>query len=473
MRPFDSLSARLLILTILFVMVSEVFIFAPSIGRFRLEYLVNRLASGHLAILALEATPDRLVNAVLEQELLDQVGAYLIALRPDEEPKLILRRPIPDGPVEIVELDDATLPGLIGDALVTMVHPRAEIVRVLGSSPRDPAVRMELVMDQAVLRAAMFDFAGRVFALSIIISLFTGALVFFTLQWLIVRPLRRISDNMVAFRQSPDNASLVITPGQRHDEIGVAERELAEMQHGLRRALRQREHLAALGQAVTKINHDLRNMLATAQLVSDRLARMQDPEVRRITAPLVRAIDRAIDLCAQTLRYARADGPRLKAGEVNLRQVIEEVMTALPQSAGEPAQEPPVLENAVAADLVVRADRMQLQRALTNLCRNALQAGARVIRISTVPANDAVWIDVADDGSGLPERAREHLFEPFVSTTSKEGSGLGLAIAREILRDHGGDLTLVETGARGTVFRLVLPIRGPRGVVIEEAAAAK
>src|SRR5579864_3774288 len=79
--PFlRGLSARLLVLTVIFVMVSEVLIFVPSVARFRLNYLQQHLADAHLAILALEATPDNMVSKELARELLAHVGAYGIVL---------------------------------------------------------------------------------------------------------------------------------------------------------------------------------------------------------------------------------------------------------------------------------------------------------------------------------------------------------------------------------------------------------
>jgi signal transduction histidine kinase len=266
---------------------------------------------------------------------------------------------------------------------------------------------------------------------------------------MLVRPLRRITDNMAEFRDNPDDAGRLMQPSARADEIGFAERELRTMQLGLRAALRQREHLAALGTAVAKINHDLKNALASAQLVSDRLAGSADPQVRRVAPTLVRSIDRAVDICGQTLDFARSEAIRLAAGEFDLATLIDEIFAAQAVAAPEAK-----LVYAAPRPFTIKADRGQLDRALLNLVRNALQAGAGTVTVSAA-RGPAVTIDVADDGPGLPEAARARLFEPF-NANRRGGMGLGLAIVRDIVEAHGGTIHLVES-ARGARFRIALP----------------
>src|SRR3989337_2977180 len=91
-----SLSAKLLLLTIACVMLAEVLIYAPSIGRMRVVYLQERLAAAHLSILALEATPDNMVSKEMEAELLQHVGAYMVALTKPGAGKLMLMVETPD-----------------------------------------------------------------------------------------------------------------------------------------------------------------------------------------------------------------------------------------------------------------------------------------------------------------------------------------------------------------------------------------
>jgi signal transduction histidine kinase len=224
------------------------------------------------------------------------------------------------------------------------------------------------------------------------------------------------------------------------------------MQEAVRLALSQRARLAALGTAVIKINHDLRNILSTARLVSDQLAENRSPEVRRAASSVLAAIDRAATLCAGTLAFTRADAPPLTLVRFALEPLVEEVIAACA-----PATAAMQVEN-MTFGCGVEGDRDQLFRALLNLVRNAIEAGATYLAISAGPANEGgLAIDIADDGHGLPPRARDNLFRPFVGSARPGGTGLGLAIGREIARAHGGDLALVNSTTTGTIFRLTMP----------------
>lgn len=450
-----NLSARLLILTIFFVMLAEVLIYAPSAGRFRLTYLEERLAAAHIATLAILATPDYMVDEALERELLAHAGAYVIGLRRPDGVKLMLSVAAPP-PVDIAfDLSERSFFGLIGEALVTLAQRENRVLRVVGPSPKHPQVIVEVVLDEAPMRAALIDYSERILALSIFISLVTATLVYLSLQWLMVRPMRRISQAMTSFRENPEDLSRTPPPSRRSDEIGVVERELADMQAGLRAALREKTRLAALGTAVTKISHDLRNILATAKLVSDRLADSEDPEVRRVTPKLLAAIDRAAELCARTLNFTREGPPSLERRRFPLAPLVEEVGAVLPPGpGGEPAW-----RNAVPPGLEAEADRDQLFRVLANLGQNAIEAGATLVTVAARREEGRLLLEVADNGPGLPPRARERLFQPFVGSARPGGSGLGLAIARELMRAHGGDLRLVASTGAGTVFQLELPLR--------------
>lgn len=449
-----SLSARLLLLTILFVMLSEVLIFAPSIGRFRLVYLEERLAAGRLAILALEATPDHMVSEELKRQLLVHADAYLIAIRRANGMKLMLS-PEPPQPVEAsYDLRQGTFFGLIGDAFATLLRSSDRRIRVIGPDRFDPTTEVEVVINETPLRIAMVDYSNRILALSIAISLITAALVYLSLQWLMVRPMRRITQSMTAFRDDPEDvARSAIEPSRRSDEIGVAQRELADMQSRLRAALHQKSRLAALGVAVTKISHDLRGILATARLVSDRIAGSDDPEVKRLTPTLLGAIDKAVDLCSKTLTFITDKPPEPRRSRFSIAALAEEAGQSLPEVVHGDA----VWAVTAPGDLMIDADRDQLFRVLANLGRNALQAGAIRVEVAAKAGDGRLIIEVSDNGPGLPPRARERLFQPFAGSGRPGGSGLGLAIARELMRAHGGEIRLIRSTAEGTAFGLELP----------------
>jgi len=303
----------------------------------------------------------------------------------------------------------------------------------------------------------LWDFGIRILELSVVISLVTAALVYLSLQWLLVRPMRRITASMMNFREDPEDASRMIAAGGRRDEIGVAERELGVLQKTVRQALGQRARLAALGTAVTKINHDLRNILATARLVTDGLTASAAPEVRRVAPRLLDAIDRAVALCTHTLDFSREGAPPLAPSRFSVASLIDEIGPGLG-----PSGEGLTIDCAIPPELTVEADRDQLYRVLLNLARNAVEAGAHRLRCTAVRENGVVAIEVVDDGPGLPPKARDNLFRPFFGSARPGGSGLGLAIARELMRAHGGELALVSSTASGTIFRLTLPAAAGR-----------
>lgn len=451
-----SLSARLLVLTIAFVMLGEVMIYAPSAARFRYEFLQERLATAHVAVLALLATPNNMVSDSLQAELLQRASAYAIALRRPDGVKLLMRskRGVPTVDASY-DLGQHGLVGLIGDAFETLGHPANRILRIVGPSPKAPDTLVETVIDEAPMRIALIDYSARVLGLSVIISLVTAALVYLSLQWMMIRPMRRLTAAMVAFRDNPEDSSRGLKAGRRRDEIGVAERELVTMQAGLRAALGQKARLAALGGAVTRINHDLRNILATASIVTDRLAASEDPQVRRNARALLAAIDQAARLCTATLDFTREGPPNLAPSSFSLAGLIGELSLAV--QAREGAEAP--VRCAVPGSLAVEADRSQLFRVLANLAQNAVQAGATRVEISARQEPGFVRIRVADNGPGLTARARDNLFQPFAGSTRPGGSGLGLAIVRELVRAHGGEIRLESSGVEGTIFVIELPQR--------------
>jgi signal transduction histidine kinase len=282
--------------------------------------------------------------------------------------------------------------------------------------------------------------------------------VFLSLQWLMVRPMRRITANMTTFREDPEDAKRIAPPTMRADEIGVAQRELTNLQTGLRAALRQKEHLAALGVAVAKINHDLRGILSTAVLVSDRLEGSDDPDVRRVTPALITAIDQAVALCEDTLGYVSQDNAAPRIQRFDLSTLADDIA----QSALLGDNSAFRIENRIEAGFSIDADPSQINRVLKNLTQNAKEAGAACATIDAHATPDMVILEICDDGPGLPARARENLFLPFRGSVRAGGTGLGLATARELMRNHGGDLVLVESSDNGALFRATLPVDAPK-----------
>jgi signal transduction histidine kinase len=451
------LSARLLVLTICFVMVSEILIYAPSIARFRNDWLAERLASAYLAILALEATPGYMIDPELELRLLENAGARVIALRTRDGKNLIMRGSTPANIIinRRVDLSDQLPTTLIRDAFETLWSGGNRLLQVRGQTPRAGDAWIDVVLDDTPLRRDMIAYSWRILGLSIVISLVSAALIFTALQWLLIRPMRNLTQRMMDFRANPEDMSRDDAAARRRDEIGVAEREFLQLQKQIRKALKQRERLAALGTAVSKINHDLRGVLTTAQLVADRLAHSDNPEVRKMAPALVRSLDRAIALCSDTLNFTREGPVKPEYSRFPLAELHGEVG----ESLGKYLNGAVVLTADFAQDFALTADRGQLYRVIHNLAENALQMGAHNVAVRARRADGKVEIEVADDGPGLPPKAMQNLFVPFKGSTRSGGTGLGLAIARELMRVQGGDLKLAANDATGATFVLELPDR--------------
>ena len=457
-----SLSARLLLLTAVFVMIAEFLIYAPSISRFRKVYLEEIIAESHLAALALEATADAMVSEDLENELLFHAGAYAIVLNRADRRMLALSKDMPPKVDRTVDLRNISTTDWLPAAFDTLFQDENRVLRIISRSPKDMAVTVEVVIDEGPLRRAMYDYSTRILELSVLISLITAGAVFLSLQWLLVRPMRRVTQSMVNFQEDPEDAARIIVPGQRLDEIGEAERQLAVMQRDVRAALHQKSRLATLGAAVAKINHDLRNSLATAMLVSDRLAHIEDPEVQKVAPRLFNAIDRAVHLCSQTLNFVGDGTPKVSRSLVNLHALALEVEDMLKAFCeGDPKQLSLCeLEwrNQIDPEFELEADNDQLIRVVDNLARNSAQAGATVFTLSAQRKGGRLELDVSDNGPGFPEKAMENLFQPFTGSSGRNGTGLGLVIVRDVIQAHGGEIVLAKSDETGVTFRIDLPI---------------
>ena len=458
------LSGKLLVLTILFVMIAEVLIYVPSVANFRVIWLKDRLATGYTAALVLDAAPNGVVSDVLAKQILDSIGARAVAMKMGTRRRMLAIDDMPPPVADTFDMRNFTTVDAIVDAFAMMLNTKNNEMRVVGPAPMGGEY-IELIMDESPLRKAMLHYSTDILFLSLAISGITAALVYLALHYMFVRPMRRITANMIAFRADPENADRVIAPSSRVDEIGTAERELATMQIDLASMLHQKSRLAALGLAVSKINHDLRNLLASAQLFSDRLAKIPDPGVQRFAPKLMHALERAIAFCQSTLSYGRVQEPPPDRRQIPLEPLVEEVHETLGLGPDGPIR----WIDAVERGLIVDADYDQMFRILLNLTRNALQTlesrdraerdpGRDQIRVTGRREGAVVVIEVSDTGPGFSEKARAHLFEAFQGSTRTGGTGLGLAIAAELVRAHGGEIRLVE-GTIGATLRLTIPDR--------------
>jgi signal transduction histidine kinase len=455
------LSGKLLLLTTAFVMIAEVLIYVPSIANFRIMWLQDRLAAAHTAALVLDAAPSGMVPESLAQQILDSIGAKSVVMKTDQQRRLLVTSNVSTEVDQTVDVRSIKPLKAIIEAFQTLLMSKStDLVRAVGPAPRGGQF-VEIVVEEGPLRAAMLGYSRNILLLSLVISIITAALVYLALLLLFVRPMHRITANMTEFRRDPEAPGRIIAPSGRSDEIGVAQRELSAMQHDLVSMLHEKSRLAALGLAVSKINHDLRNLLSSAQLFSDRLVDLPDPRVQQFAPKLMRALERAIAFCQSTLSYGGAHEPPPDRRPVAFEALVVEVRDTLglTDTIG--------WISAVERGLVVDADHDQLLRVLLNLTRNAAQAlegrapnepTRDQVRVTGRREGAVVMIEVSDTGPGLSARARAHLFEPFQASTRTGGTGLGLAIAAELVRAHDGEIKLVD-GTIGATFRITIPDR--------------
>jgi signal transduction histidine kinase len=459
--PRFGLSAKLLLLTIPLVLIAEVAIYVPSIANFRVNRLNDRLAAANTAALVLNAAPSGMVPDSLAREILSSIGARAVAIKMGQQRRLLAIADMPATIDEDVDLREMTPWSAITGAFGTMLDTGNQVIRIIGPAPNNRGQFLEVVVDEKPLRQAMVRFSRNLVAVSLAIAVLTAMLVYAALHYLFVRPMRRLTASLVAFHADPESPARIIAPSGRGDEIGLAERELSDMQRDLVSMLHQKSRLAALGLAVSKINHDLRNLLASSQLISDQLAHVPDPRVQRFAPKLMRSLERAIAFCQSTLSYGRAQ----EAAPDRRLVAIEPIVAEVRESAGLAGDNAIAWVAAIERGLVIDADPDQLFRVLLNLVRNAAQAlrgldegATRQIRITGRREGAVAIIEVSDTGPGLPLKAREHLFEPFQGASRDGGTGLGLAIADELIRAHGGQLRLVD-GTIGATFRISIPDR--------------
>ena len=454
---FNSLSGRVLVLTIVFVMMAEVLIFVPSVASFREDFFRGHLERAQIASLTLLAND--MLDPALESELLTNAGVYNVVLHRDETRQLVLSSEIPAMVEHTFDLREASALTLIIDALARIANPDPEIIRVIGIPVREGGLAIEVTMSTTPLRAALIDYGLNILALSLVISIITAGLLFLAMRRLLLSPIQKLVRNMQAYAAAPDDGRRIITPSTSARELRLAEEALHALQTDLTHSLKQRERLAQLGEAVAKISHDLRNILTSAQLFTDRIESSEDPTVRRLAPKLENSIRRAVTLCENTLSFGKAQEPAPNLSDFSLAELVNDVFEgerlanegyALSYRADMPD------------DLTISADNEQMFRVIANLVRNARQAivaSGKPGEIGvTAKAHDAGWtITVSDNGPGLPPKAQEHLFQPFQGNVRKGGAGLGLAIAQELVKGHGGELSLLSTGDEGTRFGVELP----------------
>lgn len=445
-----SLSFRLFWLTIAVVLFVEALVFIPSAASFRAAWLDERAQAARVAALALEAAPSRALSRDLSSALLMEAEVLAVAELDDGMRFQILApaRPL-SGPMSTVDLRELGVWTGIWQVFTTFAAPPGRTLLIVDEGAYPDRV-IEVLVPENALRADLAAFGWRILGLSLIISVSAGLIVYLLLFFLVVRPMRRVTRSVEQFRDDPGGWTRRLPETTRRDEIGRAQNALADMEKAVSDSFRQRERLAQLGEAVARINHDLRGSLAAAQLVSESLARSDDPRVQRAAPRLERALQRAIHLATQTLDYGKPRAPALQMQACRVSEIVEE--------AAEEAlngRDGIAWTNSVDTGFEARVDPDNLHRIVANLVRNGAEAMPEGGRIEAQLEGRTLLI--CDTGPGLPDAVRDTLFTPFAASAKRGGTGLGLAIARDLARSMGGDLTVRDTGPEGTVFAIELP----------------
>ncbi len=459
LRPHgpDGLTARLMLLTVAFTLLVAGMILVPSASSFQERWLRDRLQAAELASVGVEALPYSAVEDTTAEQLLTIGGVQSVVVGEQGVRRLLLQAPnLPRTP-DLIDLRNRSIGSKLLDPWRTLFGHPDRSLRVQATPRYRSGDLIEILAPAQPLKIELGAYILNNLIVSMIIALVAGGLLWLGLSFLVLQPLQRVTRSIERFAANPEIRGEV--PSDRHDEIGRVERELARMQEEVRQSLRSRARLVALGEAVAKINHDLRNMLTSAQIASERLSSSSDPLVAKALPRLERALGRAANLARNVLEYGKSEEPEPE----RRRLLLARVVAAAGEDAGLSDKGVRLIAE-LPTRFVISADPDQLHRILVNLMRNARQAIESLnsgevgqISIEADIQNGMSVIRIRDNGPGVPERLAGRLFEPFVSGSKSDGTGLGLTISRELAANHGGDLRLVETGPEGSTFELRLP----------------
>jgi signal transduction histidine kinase len=458
------LAGRLLLLTVSFVLLTMGLWYSARVAAYRDNWMRDRLVVAHSAMMLFGETSNPTLPKDLATKILATVDAQNIVVTLPNGRRLTASSGSDPHIDEIYEVGDGSTMEGNQMAFRTLFAEPGSLIRIVGRTQNGDLV--EVTVDQTSLIDALWRISRNFLTLSLIVSAVVTCVLWAALWWMVIRPVRRLTSSIMAFGERPQDGAQIDLARLRNDEIGRAEAALAAMQGSLSRELAQRKRLAELGMAVARINHDLRNMLSAAQLISDRLTTIPDPLAQRLAPRLVATLDRAIQFCQATLSYGggreQAPAPRTFDLRELARQIVETAEAQKPGAIAYTIDIPPSFE--------LYADPDQVVRVIENLCRNAAQVlcnqGSQngrppAIRLAAIRTDGVALIEISDTGPGFPPDHRARIFEPFHTSTRRDGAGLGLAIAADLIARNGGSIGLAESKSDdfycGARFLITLP----------------
>ena len=430
-----------MILVALCLFIAELLIFVPSAARFQQEWLdrqwhhfLSQFAQDDTKSLA--ALDSRYSAMATLTEKRSYIPDFICWKGREGETTAIGHMP---ESAAIVDLSRSSLSHLTLTASL-LLGGEIEAITVYDSQ-RDFDFRASWQADR--LRDELRSYAWRISGLTLFITLLTIMPLYLFLTRHFVKPLSSISKMIKTVSTNPaDLPEPAKTKGKvaEIDEIASA---LAEMSEQVRSALRQKERLADIGEATAKINHDLRNILVSATLVTDSLSQSEDPKIKRIAPHIERAISDAASMTQNMMDY-------LSEAKPEERQHFSTI--ALGQNLSHDSR----LEVKVTGADHLYGATDQFYRLVLNLARNAKRAGATELLIDIWRAGHLAVIDISDNGPGIADDMRPYLFSAFYSGHKKD-TGLGLAIAKDLAVAMGGQLRLSRSSLHGSEFRLSVP----------------
>ena len=415
--PRFGLSGKLLVLTILFVMIAEVLIYVPLVANFRVNWLRDHLAGAYTAALVLEAAPSGMVPESLAKQILDSIGARAVAMKMGTRRRLLAVGDAPPPVTHDFDMRDVYTFDSIVDAFMTMLDTKNDVMRVVGPAPMGGDF-IELVMDEPPLRKAMLRYSVNLLLLSLLVIGIAAAFVYLVLHYLFVRPMRRITGNMVAFRADPENADRIIAPswsrrrdrhrraGARH-HAGRTRLDAAAEEPARRTWARGVKDQPRSAQPARFGAADFRPFVEPPR--SRRATLCTQTDARARTRHRLLPVDALLRPPAGTAARAPAD-PARAAGRRGSRDARPRARRAGPLDQrgrarpGGGSRLRPALPDPA---------QPRAQRASGAGEPRRARPRPRSIRITGRREGAVVVIEVSDTGPGFSERARAHLFEAF------------------------------------------------------------